>query len=65
MPCNARAVVQSADQAWLSLVVAADFGWKKMALPILQQYQVGGCAHMHVRACECVPFPVALVCAGA
>ncbi|KAF5831234.1 trehalose-phosphatase-domain-containing protein [Dunaliella salina] len=31
--------LQGADQAWVSLVVAADFGWKKMALPILQQYQ--------------------------
>nr|AKA43768.1 trehalose-6-phosphate synthase [Dunaliella viridis] len=31
--------LQVADQSWVSLVVAADFGWKKMALPILQQYQ--------------------------
>lgn len=42
--------LQVADQAWVSLVVAADFGWKKMALPILQQYQV--CA----LACEGVGF---------
>lgn len=49
---------QGEDQAWVSLVAAADFGWKKMALPILQQYQVcaylkWGCGQELRCACSC------------
>jgi hypothetical protein len=42
--CYVRLAGGARDGEWEALVPHADYSWKKMALPILQQYQVRAAA---------------------